>query len=107
MRDRSARRRERLASNAGIAEQVQKGGIGRVRNPFAQPVPYRRHIGKKAQMPERRATCRNARLAPAERPAFGGHGLMEIPAPAAILVRRRTALDVGPPPIAPGPPGPP
>src|SRR3546814_2703317 len=62
MRDRSARRRERLASNAGIAEQVQKGGIGRVRNPFAQPVPYRRHIGKKAQMPERRATCRKARL---------------------------------------------
>src|SRR3546814_16672394 len=45
-------------------------------------------------MPERRATRGEARLAPAERPALGGNGLLEIPAAATILVRRRDELAV-------------
>src|SRR3546814_20927052 len=102
MRDRSARRRERLASNAGIAEQVQKGGIGRVRNPFAQPVPYRRHIRTKAQMLERPAPCSQPSPHPDERLALGGHGPTEQPAPTPPLHRPANDTSVGRPNSPPG-----
>src|SRR3546814_15331694 len=88
------RRGERMAADPGIAEQVEEGRISLVGNPLAQPVPHRRHVGKEAEMPERRATRGEARLAPAERPALGGNGLLEIPAAATILVRRRDELAV-------------
>src|SRR3546814_4322239 len=46
-------------------------------------------------MPKRRALGGEARLAPRERPAFGGHGLVIIPASATIVVRCRDELAVG------------
>src|SRR3546814_19440523 len=92
MGDRSPRRGERLAADPGIAEQVEEGRISLVGNPLAQPVPHLRHVGKEAEMPERRATRGDARLAPAERPALGGNSLLEIPAAATILLRRREQL---------------
>ncbi len=102
MRHRGPRGGERLAADAGIAEEVEESGIGLVGNLAAQPVPHRRHIGKEAQMPKRRALGGEARLAPRERPAFGGHGLVIIPAPPTVVVRCRNKLTVGGFPFAGG-----
>src|SRR3546814_20928176 len=84
-----------VCSSDLIAEQVQEGRIGLVRHAFAQPVPHRRHVGKEAQMPKRRALGGEARLAPRERPAFGGPGLVIIPASATLVVRCRDEISVG------------
>src|SRR3546814_17138537 len=51
-------------------------------------------------MAERRALRCESRLAPRERPAFGGHGLVIIPAPPAVVVRRRNELAIGLVPFA-------
>ena len=100
MRHRSTRRGERLTADAGVAKQVEERRIGLVGNLRAQPVPHRRHVGEESQMAERGALRREARLAPRQRPAFGRDGLVVVPAPAAVVVRRRNELAVGGFPIA-------
>src|SRR5690606_7446750 len=83
------------AADTGVAEEVEESRIGLVRAALAQPVPDRRHIGKEAEVPERCARGRKARLAPGKRPALGGYRPVKIPAPAAVLIGCGHELAVG------------
>ena len=84
-------------ADAGVAEQVEHVGV---RGALAHPVPLRRHVGKEAEMAERRqrGVRSGRRRAPA--PIACGTGAMLDPAPAAFLVGPGNEGRVGVPIVA-------
>ena len=61
----------------------------------AHPLPYRRHVGKEAEVAERGALGGETDFVPLERPAFARNLAGELPAAAAVFVRARNELAVG------------
>ena len=84
---------QQQAANPGVAEQVEDVGIF---GPRAHPVPLRGHIGKEAEVPERRQRCLKPDAIAPERPLRIDRTVLH-PAPAPFLVRTGHECRIGVP----------